>query len=156
MYLILLGVVTACVYLHMYLILLGVVAACVYLHMYLILLGVVTACVYLHMYLILLGVVIACVYLHMYLILLGVVTACENAMSEAVTAAKQAEMRLHGAQSELKEKSKSSKTSEQSYLKDKASCDAARKEVERIEVGVACNEGVALGEHGTRVTCIDL
>jgi len=72
--------------------------------------------------------------------------ACENTVSEAVTAAKQAEMRLHSAQSDLREKSKSSKTSEQDYHKDKASHDAALKEVERIEVGVACNGDVAYNQ----------
>ncbi len=55
-------------------------------------------------------------------------------MSEAVTAAKQAEMRLKNAQAELKEKEKCGKSSEQSYNKDKMVYEAARKEVDRIEV----------------------
>jgi len=60
--------------------------------------------------------------------------ACENAVSEAVTAAKQAEMRLKNAQSELKEKEKCGKSSEHAYNKDKMVYEAARKEVDRIEV----------------------
>ena len=45
--------------------------------------------------------------------------ACENALSDAVTERKQAEMRLKSAQSELKEKEQTSKSNNQAYSKDK-------------------------------------
>ena len=52
----------------------------------------------------------------------------------AVTEIKQAEMRLTSAQSELKEKEKISKSSEQAYSKEKTAYDAIYKEINRIEV----------------------
>ena len=69
-----------------------------------------------------------------YLIFMCIYPACENAVSTAVTEAKQAEMRLKSAQAELKEKEKASKSSEQAYSKDRTIYDVARKEVDRIEV----------------------
>ena len=63
--------------------------------------------------------------------------ACENALSEAATTAKQAEMRLRSAQAELKEKERVSKNSEHTYSKDKAIYDAACSEVSRLEVSCA-------------------
>lgn len=47
---------------------------------------------------------------------------------------KQAEMRLKSAQSELKDKERSSKGSGQAYSKDKAALEAIQKEISRIEV----------------------
>ena len=63
-------------------------------------------------------------------------SACENAVSEARTASKQAEMRLVSAQAELVEKERDSKKSEQAYVKDKAVYNTALKEVDRIEVSL--------------------
>ena len=62
--------------------------------------------------------------------------ACENALSDAVTERKQAEMRLKSAQSELKEKEQTSKSNNQAYSKDKETYAAMVKEIGRIEVYV--------------------
>ncbi len=47
-------------------------------------------------------------------------------------------MRLKSAQSELQEKEKTSKSSGQSYTKDKKAYDATQKEIARIEVSMYC------------------
>lgn len=62
--------------------------------------------------------------------------ACENEISAAVTERKQAELRLKSAQSELKEKEKTCREGETSYNKDKATLQALKKEMTKIEVMV--------------------